>query len=116
LLARWKSLIGISFDTIIDKAVSEGRIPHKPTSPKQRIEFIRIYFKKSKEIQDVVPLYVFFKKVPDLNKSRSGEFRKNVNLKIIEPGRTTEINMDKLSEYSDIIDKFIGETKKILLK
>jgi len=49
-----------------------------------------------------------------LNKTRSGEFRKNVNLKIIEPNKTTDINMEKLGEYSEKIDKFVNEVKKIL--
>ena len=114
LLARWKSLIEISFDAILDNKVEAGKIPEMPTNPKQRIEFIKKYFKKDASIQDVVPLYIFFKRVPDLNKSRSGEFRKGVNLKVIEPTRTTDINMDKLGEYYEIVEKFIVEVKKIL--
>ena len=114
LLARWKSLVEISFDAILEKKVEDGKIPAMPESPKQRIEFIRKYFKKSDEIQDVVPLYIFFKRVPDLGKTRSGEFRKNVNLKIVGPKNTTDINMEKLGEYYEIVEKFIVEVKKIL--
>jgi len=116
LIARWKSLIELSFDAILEEFVSEGKIPHAPTNPKQRIEFMKKYFKKSEDIQKVIPLYVFFKRIPDSNKTREGEFRKNVNLKIIGPGRTTEINMVKLSEYAEIIEDFMNEVKKILLK
>ena len=86
-----------------------------PTSPKQRIEFIKSYFKKNQEIQEVIPLYIFFKRIPDLEKTRSGEFRKNVNLKIIEQTKTTEINMEKLGEYTEVVEKFITQVKKILL-
>jgi len=114
LLARWKSLIEISFDAILDNKVEAGKIPEMPTNPKQRIEFIKKYFKKDASIQDVVPLYIFFKRVPDLNKSRSGEFRKGVNLKIVDAVKTTDINMDKLDEYYQVIEKFIVEVKKIL--
>ena len=78
--------------------------------------FIKKYFKKSDEIQSVVPLYIFFKRVPDLNKTREGEFRKNVNLKVMEPRRVTEINMEKLGEYAEIVEKFVSEVKKILSK
>ena len=115
LIARWKSLIELSFDTLIKKAIDNKKIPNVPQSPKQRVEFMKSYFKKSKEIQEVIPLYVFFKRVPDLDKTRSGEFRKNVNLKIIEPNKTTDINMEKLGEYSEIVDGFINEVKKVLL-
>jgi hypothetical protein len=116
LLARWKSLIELSFDTLIEQEIEEGRIPHKPISPKQRIEFMKLYFKKSSEIQETIPLYIFFKRVPGLNKTREGEFRKNVNVKIIEPRRTTIINLEKLSEYAEVIDTFISSVKKRLIK
>ena len=111
LLARWKSLIEISFDAILEKKVEDGRIPVMPTNPKQRIEFVKKYFSRNMVVQDVIPLYIFFKRIPDLHKTRNGEFRKNVNLKIIEPTRTTEINMEKLGEYYEIVEKFINEVK-----
>jgi len=114
LLARWKSLIEISFDAILENRVEAGKIPGMPTNPKQRIEFIKKYFKKDADVQNVIPLYIFFKRVPDLNKTRSGEFRKGVNLKVIAPGKVTDINMDKLGEYYEIVEKFIVEAKKIL--
>lgn len=114
LLARWKSLIEISFDAILEKGTEKGAVPHIPTNPKQRIEFIKKYYKKSPSIQHSVPLYIFFKRIPDLNKTREGEFRKNVNLKIIESSKTTEINMEKLGEYSEVVEKFIDEVKKII--
>lgn len=114
LLVRWKSLIGISFEAILTKRVEDGKIPAMPTNPKQKIEFMKKYFSKIDVIQNVIPLYIFFKRIPDLNKNKSGEFRKNVNLKIIESSKTTEINMEKLGEYYEIVEKFISEVKKIL--
>ncbi|MBU3923449.1 MAG: hypothetical protein KJ592_00875 [Nanoarchaeota archaeon] len=114
LLARWKSLIEISFDAILEKRVEDGKLDAMHTNPKQRIEFVRKYFKKDEAIQNVIPLYIFFKRVPDLSKTRSGEFRKNVNLKIVEAGGVTDINMEKLGEYYEIVEKFISEVKKIL--
>jgi hypothetical protein len=116
LLARWKSLIELSFDAILGRRVEEGKIPTMPTNPKQRIEFVKRYFRKTDTIQEVVPLYIFFKRVPDLKKTREGEFRKNVNLKVFEAGRVTEINMEKLAEYYEIVERFIGEVKGILGK
>ena len=116
LLARWKSMIELSFDALIEVGIKNKKIPKKPGSPKERVEFMKKYFKKSDNIQDVVPLYIFFKRIPDLNKTREGEFRKNVNLKIIEPRQTTEINLEKLDDYSGIVEKFISEVKQILSK
>lgn len=115
LLARWKSLIEISFDSIIDKYIDLGKISQKPLSPKQRMEFIKLYFKKNGAIQEIIPLYILFKMTPDLQKSREGEFRKNVNLKVKTPKETISINLETLTEYSQKIDLFIHEIKSILL-
>lgn len=114
LIARWKSMIEMSFDAIIQKSFDDGVLKQMPESPKQKIEFLKTYFKKLKALQETVPIYIFFKRIPDLQKTREGEFRKNVNLKIIEPGKITEINMDKLKEYADLLERFISETKQFL--
>jgi hypothetical protein len=114
LVARWKSMMEMCFDAMIQKSFDEGNIKQMPTSPKQKIEFMKLYFKKLKAVQESVPVYIFFKRVPDLQKTREGEFRKNVNLKVIEPGKTTEINLEKLKEYSEILERFISEVKHFL--
>jgi len=115
LIARWKSLVELSFDALLNNLHEDKKIPYMPESPKQRIEFMKTYFKKSIEIQNVVPLYIFFKRIPELEKTRSGEFRKNVNLKIMESNKTTDINMEKLTEYADVVEKFMTEVKKVLI-
>lgn len=114
LIARWKSMMDISFDAILQKGFDEGMIKNMPESPKQKIEFLKLYFKKQKAVQEAIPLYIFFKRIPDTKKTREGEFRKNVNLKIIEINSTTDINMDKLKEYAEILERFISETKQFL--
>lgn len=115
LLARWKSMIEMCFDAILANAKKKKKIPNLPESPKQKIEFVRLYFKKEKSIQDSVPVYLFFKRVPELSKKREGEFRKNVNLKVTDVGnKIVDINLDKLKEYSEILERFISEVKYIL--
>ncbi len=116
LLARWKSLIELCFDALLKSLVEKGKIPAMSTNPKQKIEFMKKYFKKNSVVQEVIPLYVFFKRVPDLKKTREGEFRKNVNLKVFEVAKVTEINMDKLGEYYKIVDRFVSEVRDILSK
>jgi len=114
LLARWKSLIELSFDSIIQNYVDCEKIPNMPISPKQRIEFIKKYFKKYENIQAIIPIYVFFKRAPDCSKSREGEFRKNVNLKVKLPNDVVNVNLLKLDEYSSFVDNFMKDIKKIL--
>jgi hypothetical protein len=116
LLARWKSLIETSFDAILEKRCEEGKIPCMYATPKERIEFMKKYFAKDEAIQKVIPLYIFFKRIPDLPKTRSGEFRKNVNLKVkAGPTKVVDINMEMLGGYYDTVEAFIVEVKKILL-
>lgn len=114
LIARWKSLIELCFDAILQNGVEKKKVPNVPNSPKQRVEFVKTYFKKSEAIKAIVPLYIFFKKIPELPKTREGEFRKNVNLKIMEPEKTTEINMERLMGYAGVVEKFISESRAIL--
>jgi len=114
LLARWKSLSERCFDAILEKGVEDGSVPAMPATPKQRIEFIKKYFVENKAVQDVVPLYIFFKRVPDLSFCRIGEFRKNVCLKVKMPRKDVEVNMEKLGEYYDTVECFMKEVKKIL--
>ncbi len=114
LLERWRNVIEISFDALLDQAFDNGKIPALPKSPKERILFIKKYFSRNKPIQETLPLYVFFRKVPDLQKKRIGEFRKNVCLKIMEPKKITEINLEMLKEYSEILERFISEVKHSL--
>ncbi len=111
LIERWRSLMDLCFDAILAKATGENKITVQHNSPKQKIEYIKKYFKKNKEIQDILPLYIFFRRIPALTKSRDGEFRKNVNLKIIEENKTTDINMDMLKEYSEKLEKFISSVR-----
>ena len=114
LLARWKCLIELCFDALLKDLVEKGKIPAMSTNPKQKVEFMKKYFKKDVVVQDVVPLYVFFKRVPDLKKTREGEFRKNVNLKVFVGTEVTEINMDKLGEYYEVVEKFVSEVRNVL--
>ncbi len=114
LIARWKSMIEMSFDALLQKKVDEGKIPLMPATPKERILFMKKYFKRADAIKETIPVYIFFKRVPELNKTRSSEFRKNVCLKVIEPTKHTDINLEKLKEYTELLEKFISEVKHLL--
>jgi hypothetical protein len=116
LLARWKSMIEMSFDAILDNGVKSGKVPAMPATPKQRIEDMKKYFVSNPAIQEIIPLYIFFKRVPELSKSREGEFRKNICLKIKLPNKEVHINMEKLDEYSVVVENFMNEVKKILVE
>ena len=116
LIARWKSMIEISFDALLEFALKEKKIPYQAGNPKEKIEFIKKAYKKFPEIQEAIKLYIFFKQVPELSKTREGEFRKNVALKVMHGSEEIRIDTEKLKEYAEILETFISQVKHILSK
>ncbi len=56
-----------------------------------------------------------FRKIEGLKCERSGEFRKNVNLKIFYQGKEINVNLEQLKIYAEMLEKFISTTKQFLL-
>ena len=106
LIERWRSMIEICAEAILDKLKRKRLISKIPTAPKMKVMALREIFKKEEIVIKTLDVYEFFKKIPQLDKLREHEFRKNVCLTIIE-GKETRIDMDKLKEYAEIIEKFI---------
>jgi len=114
LISRWQNMIEMSFTALLEEAVKQKKIKTMLRSPKDRVDTIRKIFKKSKEVQEVIPLYIFFRRIPGLEKTREGEFRKNLNLKIADGKNVVEINLEKLKEYEEILERFISYVKHFL--
>ena len=114
LISRWQIMIEISFDAMLEEAKKRKKIPVLPKSPKEKVEFMRKIFKKDSAVQDVIPVYIFFRRVPGLPKTREGEFRKNLNLKVVDGEKIVDINLEKLKEYEEILEKFISSVKHFL--
>jgi len=114
LIERWRSMIESAVDSIMEKAKKQKLIKTIPDAPKMRIISIREIYKKNPVIVLTMDMYEFFKKVDKLEKIRENEFRKNVVLKVLDQGQWTEINMDKLKEYSGVVERFISSLKQIL--
>ena len=115
LLIRWKKMIETAIEKILLHAKKRKKIKLIPTNPMGRIEEVRNLFKKDKEFLEVIDLYEMFRKLPDLRKERSGEFRKNVTLKIFYRGKEIAVNLDQLKIYAEKLEKFISTTKQFLL-
>ena len=106
LIERWRSMIEICAEAILDKLKRKRLINKIPAAPKMKVLALRGIFKKEPVVIETLDVYEFFKKIPQLEKLKENEFRKNVCLTIIE-GKETRIDMDKLKEYAEIIEKFI---------
>jgi len=114
LLLRWGNLISLSIDKILKHAKKKKKIKSIPSAPLQKEEAVRKLYKKNEIIIEALDLFDMFKKVDNLPKTREGEFRKNVALKVDYRGKEIVINMDKLKEYAEVMEKFISEVKQIL--
>lgn len=115
LILRWKKMIERSINEILKHAKKKKKISSIPDNPKGQIELIRKVMKKDQNFLDVVDMYEMFRKIEELRKERIGEFRKNVTLKVFYKGEEISINLEKLKEYADRLEKFISATKQFLL-
>lgn len=114
LLSRWRNMIDLSIDNLLEKAKKEKKIKIIPIAPKPKVDLLRQVYKKDQEILQALELYEFWKKIPDLEKTKEQEFRKNVTLKVSYKGEWIDINMDKLKEYSVSMENFISKLKQLL--
>ena len=112
LLTRWESMIDKCMELMLKKAKKIKEIKDIPTAPKARELVIREVYGED-IVQKVMDLYSLFRKLPDLEKVREHEFRKNVALKITTIGREIDINMDKLKEWNLLLENFIMYVRHI---
>jgi hypothetical protein len=115
LIVRWSNMIETSIEQILKHAKKKKKISQIATSPIEKMEQIRKLFRKDKEFLNVIDMYEMFRKIDELKKERIGEFRKNVTLRVFYRGEEININLEKLKEYAENLEKFISKTKQFLL-
>jgi len=115
LITRWTIMLDDATEGLLEKLKKNKKIKIIPLAPRQRIELVKLNFKKIPQIMQAMQLYEFFKKVGNLRTIREGEFRKNVRLRIIDGVNETIVDLDKLKEYSAILESFISYVKQFLL-
>lgn len=108
LINRWQSMIDECIEALLQKAKKKRMISTLPTAPKARVDALLEVFKKEKDVVDVLQIYTFFKKIPYCEQLREGEFRKNVALKVIDKGRIVSIDLEKLKEWYETLERFLS--------
>lgn len=116
LILRWSRMIETSIDKILKIAKKKKKISAISTNPLGRIEQVKKLFKKDQNFQEVIDMYKMFRKIKELRTERIGEFRKNVTLTVFYQGKEIPINLEKLKEYAEKLEKFISTTKQFLLR
>lgn len=115
LILRWRKMIETSIEEILKHAKKKKKVISISSNPLGKIEEIRKLFKKDKNFLEVLDMYEMFRKIDELRTERIGEFRKNVALKIFYQGKEINVDLEKLKEYAEKLEKFISTTKQFLL-
>jgi hypothetical protein len=111
LLFRWRSMIDMGMNFLVEKAKKNKKWKPIPNAPRAKLIQLKQIYGSNKEISEALTLYELFRDIENLEKVRENEFRKGVNLRVIYKGQTININLDKLKEYSITLEKFISALK-----
>ena len=115
LILRWRKMIETSIEEILKHAKKKRKISSVSSNPLGKIENVKKLFKKDRNFLEVIEMYEMFRKIDELRTERIGEFRKNVALKIFYQGKEINVDLEKLKEYAEKLEKFISTTKQFLL-
>jgi len=111
LLLRWKNIIELGMDKLVAKAKKEKKWKSVPNAPRAKLMQLKKIYEKEEVILETLKLYELFRDLDSIEKVRENEFRKNINLKVTYKGEVININLDKLKEYSFLIERFISYLK-----
>ncbi|NCN51584.1 hypothetical protein GW931_01080 [archaeon] len=114
LLLRWRKMIDTCIIHLLKDAKRRGKVKEVSENAMGRIAEIKELLKKDQNSLDTIDFFMMLRKIESLKTERIGEFRKNVNLKVIFRGKEININLEKLKEYAEMLEKFIDMTKKRL--
>ncbi len=111
LLYRWKIMIDLGMNLLVEKAKKQKKWKPIPNAPKAKVIQLKKIYADNPEIIKPLELYELFRDIEMLDKIRENEFRKGVNLKITYKGEVINIDLEKLKEYAAILEKFISALK-----
>lgn len=111
LLLRWKIMIEMAMDNLVEKARKEKKWKEVPEAPRAKLVQLKKIYAGDPVVSETLKLYELFRDIEGLEKVRENEFRKGVNLRVVYKGETININLDMLKEYSNTLEKFISSLK-----
>lgn len=111
LLLRWKVMIELALDKLADDAKKKKRWKAVADAPRAKFLQLKKIYASDELVSQVLELYEFFRDIEQLEKIRENEFRKGVNLKVAYKGQQINVNLDKLKEYSNLLERFISSLK-----
>ncbi len=104
-------MIEMGMENLVDKAKKNKKWKPVPDAPRAKLLQLKKIYANDEIVFSTLTLYELFRDVEQLEKLRESEFRKGVNLKVNYKGEVVNINLDKLKEYSELLEKFISYLK-----
>jgi len=111
LLYRWKNMIELAMDLLVEKAKKQKKWKPIPDAPRAKLVQLKKIYEKDEVIGETFKIYEMFRDLDGCEKLRENEFRKGVNLKVTYKGEVINVNLDKLKEYSTLLERFISSLK-----
>lgn len=115
LLLRWRRMIETSNDALLIQSKKNKKISTIPEASVKKVDALKKIYKRDEDIIKALEFYEMLRKLDGLRTERSGEFRKNVNLRIFYKGEEINVDLEKLKEYAETLEKFISRVKHYLL-
>jgi len=104
-------MIELGIDLLVEKTKKQKKWKLVSDAPRARLVQLKKTFSNNSDIIETLELYELFRDIDKLEKVRENEFRKGVNLRVEYKGEEININLDKLKEYSSILERFISALK-----
>lgn len=111
LLLRWKTMIELGMDLLVERAQKAKKWKPIPDAPRAKLVQLKKIYADDKIVSETLALYELFRDIEQLDKVRENEFRKGVNLRVTYHGEVININLDKLKEYAALLERFISSLK-----
>ena len=111
LIIRWRKMIDMAMEVLMDVAKKKKKWKPVADAPRAKLIQLKKIYAKESEVAEVLELYEFFRDIEKLDKVRENEFRKGVNLKVTYKDDVVNVNLDKLAEYSETLERFISYLK-----
>ncbi len=111
LLLRWKIMIELAMERLIEKAQKQKKWKPVPDAPRAKLIQLKKIYAGDEVVSKTLEMYELFRDVESLEKVRENEFRKGVTLKVVYKGQTINITIDTLKEYSSLLERFISSLK-----
>lgn len=111
LLIRWSNMISYALEKLIEKAKKQKKWRPVPDAPLAKLVQLKRLYVSDELVSKVLGMYELFRDIEKFEKVRENEFRKGVNLKVFYGEEVININLEKLTEYADILERFISTLK-----